>query len=96
MLVPKCGGGFHIKLLYFVSFRRIDVVQAVCAPIAKQPEIIVVSKFFYLFLVVCHIGVEQMRLECQVYLEMLLGNDVGQQTVGRMQGTLRSYSDGAI
>jgi hypothetical protein len=25
-------------------------------PVAEEPEVIVVSEFFYLFLVVCHIG----------------------------------------
>lgn len=65
MFIPKCGGGFHIRLLYFVRFGVVDALQAGYAPVAKQPEVVVVPKLFYLFLMICHVDVEQMLLRCE-------------------------------
>jgi hypothetical protein len=51
-------------------------------PVAKEPEVIIISKFFYLFLVVCHIGA-CLRMVATHVTNGNVVNDVGQSTVGR-------------
>jgi hypothetical protein len=57
LLIPKCGGGFQIKLLVYVRSQSLGKSTLPCSPVAEEPEVVILTELFNLLLMICHLSV---------------------------------------